>query len=105
MPVQLGERGRKGALIDTAEAGKAAGAVNQHLIPDPARVSVDHPVAGEIKTFPDEVVDDIVGIVGDAFSLVMVNNDDDVAVNSAAENGARLKTERGSLLRDLNLII
>ena len=49
MPGQLRERGGQVALVDSAEAGKAAGAVDQQLIPDAARVLVDDAVFREIE--------------------------------------------------------
>jgi hypothetical protein len=71
MSRKLGQCRGQVALIDAAEAGKAAGAVDQHFIPDAARILVDHAVFGEIE-IGREIGDDIVGIVGDAFARVVV---------------------------------
>src|SRR5437773_8677932 len=87
MPGKLGERGGQVAFVDAAETDKATGAVDQHLIPDAARVLVNHPVAREIKVCR-EIGDDVLGIVGDAFASVMVDDGDDVAIDGAAINRA-----------------
>ena len=49
MAGQLGERGRKVGGIEHAEAREAARAVDEQLIPDAARISVNHAVPGEIE--------------------------------------------------------
>jgi hypothetical protein len=87
MPSELGEGGGQVALGDAAETGKAARAVDKYLIPDAARVSVDHAVLREIEG-SREIGNDILGIVRDAFALVMIDDGDDVAVDRAAVNGA-----------------
>jgi hypothetical protein len=40
MSAEPGERGGEVAFVDVAEAGKMTGAVDQHLIPDAARILV-----------------------------------------------------------------
>jgi hypothetical protein len=99
MSRELGKRCKKIAFVDAAETGKAAGAVDQDLIPDAAGVPVNHQVSGKIVALPGQVIDDVLGIVGDASALAMIDDGDNIAVT------ARLYTELGSLTRDLNLII
>ena len=65
-----------------------AGTVDQHLIPDAARVLVNHTVAREIEVCR-EIGNDVFGVVGDALACVMVDNGNDVAVDGAAVNRAK----------------
>jgi len=59
------------------------------LIPDAARILVDHAVAREIKVWC-EIGDDVFGVVRDAFPSVMVADGDDVTMDGAAVNRAVL---------------
>lgn len=64
MPGHSDESRGKVALVDAAEAGKAAGAVDEDLIPYAARVFENHQVFRQVE-FRREIGDDIVGIAGD----------------------------------------
>jgi len=44
VPGEPGERGGQTALVDAAETGKMAGAVDEQLVPDPAGVAIDDAV-------------------------------------------------------------
>jgi hypothetical protein len=88
MAGDLSERGREVALVYAAVTDEAACAVNQYLIPDAARILVDHLVLREIEAVPGKVIDDVLGIVRDASGSVVVNDGDDIAMDGAAVNGA-----------------
>jgi hypothetical protein len=64
-----------------------AGAVDQDLIPDAARVAVDDDVFREVES-RGELGDYVFCVVGDAFALVMIDDRNDVAMNGAAVDGA-----------------
>jgi hypothetical protein len=85
MPGELGQGGGQVALVDAAETGEVPRAVDQQFIPDPARVSVHHAVLREIE-IRCKISNHVIGIVGDAFALVMVDDRNDVAVNGPAVN-------------------
>src|SRR5690242_9079848 len=87
MPGQPGERGRQVAFVDRAETGKLAGAVDEHFVPDAARVAVDDAEFREIEG-RREIGNDIFGVVGDALALVVVDDGNDIAVDRAAVDGA-----------------
>jgi hypothetical protein len=88
VPRYFGECGGEIALIDAAETGKVAGAVDQDLIPDASNILVDDVITREIEALRDEVIDDVLGVVGDASALIVVDDGYDVAVNREAVNGA-----------------
>src|ERR1700760_2464866 len=90
MPRDFGEGGGQIALIDAAEPGEMAGAVDQQLIPDAASVPVDHEITREIEALGDQVGNDILGIVGDASALVVIGDGNNVAMERAAVDRARL---------------
>ena len=87
MPGDPGQRFTEIADVDAAEAGEPARMVDQQLIPDAARVAIHHMVSGKIKT-RTEVSNDVFGVVGDAAALVIVDDGDNVAVDSVAVNRA-----------------
>jgi hypothetical protein len=72
----LRQSGRKSA----AETGKAAGAVDQDLIPDAARVLVNYVISGEVEALADEIIHDVLDVIGDASAGIVFDDDDDVAM-------------------------
>jgi hypothetical protein len=90
MPGDLGDRGGELTFVDAAEAGKTAGAVDQQLIPDAARVALNDQVLREIEALPGEVIDDVFGVIGDTASLIMIEDGNDIAMDGVAVYRSRL---------------
>ena len=88
MPRDFPESGGQIALVNGAETGKTAGAVDQQLIPDAAGIAVDHEITREIEALRGQVGNDILGIVCNAAALVMIDNGNDVAMHGAAVDRA-----------------
>lgn len=82
------------AIIDRAEAAEAAGAVDEDLVPDPARVLVDDLLVREIEALPGKIGDHILGVVGDASAAAVVGDGNNFAMDGAAVDGAQPVAEK-----------
>ena len=90
MPRDPCQRRRQVPLIDAAETGEVAGAVDEQLVPDPACVAIDDAVVRKIEALPGQVIDDVLGVICDGSASVVVDNGDNIVVDRMAVNRARL---------------
>jgi hypothetical protein len=84
MPRRPDQGSGKIALVDSAEAGKMAGAVDRDLVPDAAGIPLDHEIAREIEALGNQVGDHIFGVVGDASACIVIGDRNDIAMDGAA---------------------
>jgi hypothetical protein len=90
MPRDPCQRRRQVPLIDAAETGEVAGAVDEQLVPDPACVAIDDAVVRKIEALPGQVIDDVFDVIGDGSPAVVIDDGNDIAMDRMAVNRARL---------------